>query len=178
MKPSDFEPLLQIDKFDLDEEISKQPDLIHRVSEALALAISRRDEAKTTLAEIEAELELEFRDEGKSTDKTIAARVRAHKETKEATRALRKAQHTVNRWSALEKGVAARGHALREMAKLYVNEYYSTQGGVRAGSSMKDVTADRARKAMHGKRQAKQDWLLTRKGKQSGKGEKEDVDDR
>lgn len=150
-KPEDFEPLLQIDKFALDEAIEKHPDVYHRISEAYALAISLRDEAKSNLADVEADVELTIRKhyEGKRvTEKEVAARVVTHKDVREAKERLHKLNRRVGRWSALDKGFVARGHALRELVNLYTNDYYASSGEVRSGGRMRDMQADVARRAM------------------------------
>ena len=150
----EYEELLLIDKESLDTALEQQPDLLFRVGEVLALQISRRDAAKQYLANQEAVVDQLLRRAGKvhdsgerMTDKAIEAQKRVHSKVVSATDQLLRMEYSVRRWNNLKESVVQRGHALRELVNLRVENYYAAGGSVTV-NKLRDVDAATARKQM------------------------------
>lgn len=147
---TDFEEALLIDKFNLDEEIERQADLTYRVSQQVTLAISNRDQAKAELLLIESRIEMMIRrgaGDQRVTDKQVEARRNKHQKVVQARQALITAVQRVNQWSDLKEAFVNRGHALRNLVELYVNEYYASKG-ISGRGDVKEIDAGIGRRAM------------------------------
>lgn len=155
--PADFEPALIIDKHNLDEEIERQADLVYRVSQQVTLAISRRDEAKADLLEVEGRIEVAIRKnagEGRTTDKQVEARRNKHPKVVAARKAVIKANYELGKWNDIKEGLVNRGFAMRNLVDLYVNEYYAAKG-ISGRGDMKEIDAGLGRRAMNAARKGK-----------------------
>ena len=136
-------PGLKIDENDLDTECQQQATLFHQVSDELTFALSRRDEAKTMLTEIEAAVDLELRRKAreKPTDRAIAAMVRVDPRVMEAVRNQLKLAHEASRLSTLKESYQQRSYMLKEMPKLYLASYFGDISATGDSSQVKTVRA-------------------------------------
>ena len=124
-----FERALMISKEELDDALETQPRLMYEVGEIVALQISRRDAAKTHLAEMEAEADADIRSsEEKVTEAQVKSLVRMSGTVSSATTKLNGLNLSVARWSNMKESIIQRGHALRELVNLYTANYYATAG--------------------------------------------------
>jgi hypothetical protein len=141
-----YEVGLRLDENELDEALREQPDLLYRVSQVLAIQISRRDAAKSFLATEDAEVDNKLRQtaaqaQERTTDKKIEALKRTHPRVVAATHQLLLLDHSVRQWTAMKEAVVQRGHALRELVALYVHNYMGSSGSVEV-REMRDQRAD------------------------------------
>ena len=124
----DLQPGLRIDEHALDDACQRQPELFQRVSDELTFAISRRDEAKIIVAEVEAAVDLEIRNKGrereKLTDRGIAAMVRIDRRVQTASREHLRLAHEAARLASLKESFQQRSYMLKEMTKLYLASYF------------------------------------------------------
>jgi hypothetical protein len=126
-KDSDF----QIDRFRLDDEWVRQPDLYRRYAEALADARRDHEEAKNVLAVVRAEVESEIRKDpadyfiDKVTEGSIKSTVETVEKVVDAEAVVVNARHAVG---VLEAAVGALDHrkrALSDLVSLHLADYYS-----------------------------------------------------
>jgi len=135
---SDLEARLLIDKHALDDECLDQPNRYYRVSEALTLAISQRDQAKQELTEVEARIDAEIREghdtetDGRLTEKMVESQKSLHREVLKA-----KAAH------------GKRRYMLQGLIDLHLGGYFGSSDSV--PRSVRDRNADTA-KAKHKER--------------------------
>lgn len=154
LTPRDLEGLLKIDEHALDEALLIQPDSFYRVAKALALAISRRDEAKVLLADEEASVDLKARRDAeiagdKITEAEVKQRVRLDKAVGRARGVFMNCEKQVNKWLALKESFIQRSHALKHLVELYIANYYSDATNQKARGNEREATAQRARVAMN-----------------------------
>ena len=152
---------LHIDEHALDEAWVNQADLYHHVSKRLSTLVSLRDEAKSVVADIEAQLSVMIRENMRKKDEKyaegeIASRIRNTPKMKEANERLLKLNKEVGKYTALEKDYSQRSFALNKLVDLYTAGYFSE--GVRRSSShsMKDHDAANARAKMNRVRRQKE----------------------
>lgn len=148
----DFEPLLKIDKDNLDEAIQQQPDLFYRVSMIVALWVSRRDTAKQNVATIEADVAYEMRTRCAAADKKITEAgvvetQRRDPSLQKANKDLIEINYQLQQWTAMKEAIGQRGFAMRELVELYVSNYY-VASGIKGADEAREIDADRARLAM------------------------------
>jgi len=146
-----FERALRIDRHALDDALEKQPDVFYRVANALALAISRRDLAKTRLQETEAEAEHEFRRSAarsgdKITEGEVKNAVRLDKGVQARQAKLHKLNTEVGQWGALKEAFTQRSYAIKDLSALYIASYY---GDIAGDAANKNARAKHAREAMN-----------------------------
>jgi len=142
-----FEDALRINEDQLNEALEEQPDLVYRVSQVLALQISRRDAAKQWLANQEAVIDAQLRrtsalGKERVTDKAIEAQRRVSVNVVNATNQLLRMEHSVRQWQNLKEAFIQRGHALRELVALYVNNYYAAGGSVTMRNASMDMVRE------------------------------------
>jgi len=154
-KIEEFEDGLRIDEDALDEGLQRQPSLFYNVAKELTLLISRRDEAKRILAEVEAEVDTEIRDDAshddkKITEKEVASLKALDKRVTEAQRKLSLLSTEVGKWAALKEAYGHRLEALKSMARLHLSNYYSTDVTIRDKemNEARNKHADRAKEAI------------------------------
>ena len=124
---------IAIDKFDLDTMWVDQPKTYHDIADRLALEISRRDEAKNLLADVEAEIDTEIREDAeadlekngtkKPTETAIKNMVRADKRWKKADELKRELDKNVGLLQALKETFMQRRYALENLTTLHVSGY-------------------------------------------------------
>lgn len=147
---SDFAGCLRIDKNDLDTALMEQPDLFYRVSQQLALAISRRDQEKldrdNMISETANHIRLKAEKRGeKVTEKGLAELVEIDEEVVAVKRDYIKANAVAEEWLALKEALSQRGHALRELVQLYNANYFTTASGRSARDGAESRRADEVR---------------------------------
>ena len=156
---------IQIDPHGLDDAVMQQADLFFRVSERLAITISRRDQAKDNLKTTEAEVESIVREdaeqeEKKMTEAAIKNAVSLHRDVKEAQRDLNDLNSHVGLLQALRDGYSQRSYMLRELVALYLAKYYGDTpdtGRKSHENAAKDRQYDDNRKALNRERHRKGD---------------------
>ena len=127
-----FDVILKIDKFNLDEEWIKQPNLFFKSARRLANARLAVDEAKAELNLTKAELESAIRtdpigyDLGKVTEKSVEACVLMQSEYSLAIDKWHKAKHLANIEQAKVNALEQRKDALQDIVKLQGRDYFST----------------------------------------------------
>lgn len=148
---------LQVDKHDLDNEWVKQPQNYHRISEASALAMSLRDEAKDAIRDLEAELDQIVRtrhedDEKKPTETAIKNEIRTDKAMVKANERLAKLNRNVQLLSSLAESWRQRRYALDNLVTLHVSGYSMDTGS----RPSRDRAHDGNRKAMQAERKRRE----------------------
>lgn len=146
----DLEPGLAIDEHALEEALQQQPDLFYRVSKALALLISERDEAKMELQTVEAEIDMEIRREAMDNDEKVTvgeveARRRIHKKVVAANLRLIDFNKQVGQYSALKEAFQQRSYVLKSLSELYIANYYGDVQSSSGTRHMRDATAEATR---------------------------------
>jgi hypothetical protein len=146
-----LEQKLLIEDHALDIALREHPDLFYQVANALALAISERDEAKLALDEIEAEAAMAIRDEAakyeeKITDKTVEMRVKTDAGVMKAARQFIQFKNEATRWTVLKEAYESRSYALSKLVDLYIANYYSSNEDKKTHApAMREVRASQVK---------------------------------
>ena len=153
---------LRIDQNALEVALQEQPELFHRVSKALAVEISLRDEAKQLLAETEAEVDLSIRKENhkkeiKMSEAEIAANKRMDSDVKADATTYLNLCKTTNKLIVLKESFQQRSYALKELVSLYVANYYTASEHSATNSSLRNRQATENRQTMHDARRRSSD---------------------
>jgi len=135
---------LEIDKLALDDEIVKQPSLFFKASEAYVEAVAERDACKEELSTIDAELDGEIRERlekrgDKTTEAIVKNEIQTEKRHSAAFDTYILAKTRADRLLALKEAFQQRGYMLRDLASLYVANYYessSVQGNSRSDAAV------------------------------------------
>jgi hypothetical protein len=140
---------LVIDKDDLNECLSQQPELYFHVSDAHALAIAERDEAKLDFEVAEAEEAQKIRDkyaekEEKLTEGGLKEQLRLSKKLDGLRAAQVERKALVEKWAALKESYSQRSYMLRQLVPMYISRFASS--GMRVGGldAMADAVHERA----------------------------------
>lgn len=136
-KPSELRAALQIDKYELDEELVRQPKLFEETGDLLAAANAERDTLKERLSQVDARLYFDCRrdlerSDGKASEAAIKNAIEIHEDHIEATNAYLEAKEWADRCQALKEAFSMRSYMLRDLSGLYVANYYqsdATKGG-------------------------------------------------
>lgn len=157
-KIEDFEHSLRIDENSIDAALQEQPQNFYFVAKELTLLISRRDEAKKNLAEVEAEVDTEIRDdatneERKITEKEVASLKALDKRVIRSNKEYSLLASEVGKWAALKEAYGHRLEALKSMVRLHLSNYYSTDITIRD----RETTDARARHAERAKEETKKE---------------------
>jgi len=165
----DLEDGLQIDEHALDEALQQQPDLFYRVSKHLAVLTSRRDAAKMSVAEAEAQadglirreiqkqLDVDARAAEKkksgsrrpeNTVQAIEAMKRLDPDVQDAMDDFLALNAAVGQFGALKEAFQQRSYVLKDLVSLYIANYYSDKSEGSAGSRVRTHEADNNRKGM------------------------------
>jgi len=154
---SELRAALRIDRYNLDEDVERQPELFFEVAEAAALARSEQDQAKDSVDEVESRLDVHVREKAERndervTEKEIKARIRQHPERIAAMKNYLELKLETERLDQLRDSFKQRGYMLRELVQLYLSSYYqdATVSGSRA--DVRDARADRSQRRMSEKR--------------------------
>ena len=148
---------IAFDRDALDDAIEEQAGLFLQCADAVAMAISRRDEAKSAM-------DLEFAKAcdrartgaiEKKTESGIKEAAQLDKKHMAAEAAHRDAKLEADLASSLRESFEMRGKMLREMAQLYIAGYYQAAGvGGRIRREINDDAAASARKTLNRSRTA------------------------
>jgi hypothetical protein len=124
---------IMIDRNALDEMWVMQPQIYHDIAERTAMEISRRDEAKDMLREIEATIDAELREAAdidfqkngvkKPTETAIKNMVRDDVRWKRANKAHAELEGNVALLGALKESFMQRRYALQDLVTLHVSGY-------------------------------------------------------
>lgn len=120
---------LQFDKRQLDAVLERSAKEFYEIADAVAYAISRRDEAKDKVKIIEAEVRENFRNaplkegEKKMTVDDLKAAVEVHPDVIKVNRDLRDMELELKRLQALEEAFRQRGYAINNMVKLETESF-------------------------------------------------------
>jgi hypothetical protein len=153
----DLEEALRIDENALEVALRDQPTQFYRVSSAYAIAISRRDAAKQALQDAEAGADLAVRREAQEEDRKITeGEVKATAQTSagvlSARDRLNALAEQVGRLGALKEAFQQRSYALKDLAGLYVANYYTASEDNAMTRAVRDRDASAARRAMNAER--------------------------
>ncbi len=157
----DFREYLQIDKSALDDAIGIQSDLFFRVSEAYALACSRRDQYKEDMKQIDASVDLRLREEMteneiKFTEGKITNMVASHEDHVEAAGVYLDMIEEANILGSLKDAFSQRSYMLRELVELYCVGYYADPDYIKNKTDMREnARSDRLDEAVERKRKKK-----------------------
>jgi len=150
-----LEQQMIIDKDGLDECLVQQPVLYSKVSQEYAVAVSRRDEQKDRVKQVEAHLSLQFRQDTlvkgeKATEKTIEAMVLTSDERTRAVAKYNASTLELEMWQALKEAYQQRAYALKDLAGLYVAGYFGSAAvHGNAARTMQERDANVAKVAMN-----------------------------
>ena len=122
-----FVEALKIDKNSLDEELIKQPEIYHSISDEYALAISNRDAKKEQLETTDAELDAHYRTvPDKVTETRIKNLVQVDPRHTQAFEAYNEAKLKAARLDALKEAFGQRSSMLKELAQLTISGFTSS----------------------------------------------------
>lgn len=149
------------DREALDAAIEEQAGLFLQAAELVALAVSRRDDAKTLMDQEYARACNRARTDITSGDKKTEAGVKEaaqlDKRYIQAESAYLVAKHEAELVQTVREAFDMRGKMLREMAQLYISGYYQLSAvGDRAKRGVDDVAARGARKILNDARRERQ----------------------
>ena len=123
----DYKESLEIDKSNLDVELSQQAERYMKWAELHVEAISARDEAKANLDVVKAMVDNKIRQEGgKLTEALISAKIQQDKDYQIASEAHITAQKNTNMLLAGREALAQRKDCLKMLAELWIAGYYAT----------------------------------------------------
>ena len=121
----------EIDRYKLDDEWVKQPNLYRTYAEALAEAKKAYDEAKNDLSVIRADTELKIRKDPEScglskvTEGVIKSALDVQEDVREAEQAVIDARHAVGILEAAVGALDHRKRALSDLVSLHLADYFS-----------------------------------------------------
>lgn len=142
---------LAIDKYELDEELIRQPSKFNEASELAVAASARRDFLKEECSRIDAELYAEHRRRleklhGKATEKQLEHAVILDKKHKAASEAFIKAKELADLAQSLKDTFHQRRYMLQELSGLFVANYFESSSANSA--NMREYKANKARDGM------------------------------
>lgn len=131
-----FKRRLIIDKTALDDELIEQPSLFFEVSERLSYSKAERDEARRQRDLVAAEIKADLReDDPKLSESRLNSMVEEDRNYRLARASYHEAEKLVSLWESMTDAVRSRGYMLRQLADLFVANYYSPNS---AGESLQD----------------------------------------
>lgn len=119
---------LAINKDDLETELLHQAQLYWESSEGYAEAVSKRDQSKQVLEQVEATLASEFRKSGltKITEATVAEHVESHPQYVEQYRLYLGYKKEADRWGGVSDAFRDRSHMLRSLVSMFTTGYWNS----------------------------------------------------
>lgn len=145
---SQFEKQIEIDRDGLDDCLIQHAELHHKVADAAALAVARRDWLKKRVEEVEAEEDNRIRataerNEEKITEPFVKKQIAGSDKVSAANKEYLYAKLEADRWAALrDAGFEQRSY----MLKLLVSMYLSRLSGASVGTAYGDMAeVNRAR---------------------------------
>jgi hypothetical protein len=150
----ELKKLLVIDKLSLDDEIIRQPSLFFQISEAYVTAVGERDTLKEQLATIDAEIDGELRSGAQTriTDTAVKNLVQCDKDHKKAFKKYIDAKVKADQLGALKEAFNQRSFMLRDLASLYVANYFD-HSSIQGTSSQDKTVYDARRRTLAEARQ-------------------------
>ena len=155
----ELEAALRIDEHALEKALRDQPVMFYRVANAYALEISRRDAAKQALQDAEAEADLNARDRARRADQKITegeirATIQTDGQVAQAQAALARRSERAAKLAALKEAFQQRSYALKDLAGLYVANYYTASEHNALPNAVRDRGATETRTRMNEVRKA------------------------
>lgn len=151
-----YKSLLRIDKRDLDTELEVQAETFFKVSEKCAECISLRDQAKTELEKITAEIDVDIRrnppDDKKLSETQILNLVKTDPEYLHYQGKYFDLRLLASKWEALKEAFVQRSYALKDLSNLYTSGYWTDASTGSAKSAHVEKAAEAARASMNEKR--------------------------
>ncbi len=146
-----LESRLAINPHALDDELVSQPELFYHAAQQHVRSGSMRDEAKDQLKQVDAKLFIHFKAElERSTETLVISHIEQHRDHISAREVYLKMCERTEEWDALKSAFIQRSFMLKDLAALFVADYYTTSSV--SGGDAREV-ADRAgRSAMKKKR--------------------------
>jgi hypothetical protein len=150
---TDLRTGLRIDKHALDDALIQQPELYREIAELLPLEISRKDAAKLALAQIEAIVDAEVREDArkagdKITEKEIDAQKTLDKRVVLAQKELIAINRRVGEVAALRASYEERSKALEGLIHLYKTGYWNDANRDYQERRARDHTNEHVREEM------------------------------
>lgn len=141
---------LKIDRNSLDDHLLEQPDAFWRISEAVIMATSRRDEIKLDMEQLAYELDKAFRQDAvkndeKFTEKSILAEIETSPKMMTKRRQFADANLRANKLTAMKEAYRERSSALKELCGLYASNYFTVNTGKRVREEAGDRKAESIR---------------------------------
>lgn len=123
-----LESALKFDKNCLDDALEEQSGIFHEIADELAIQISRRDQAKKHVTDLESETVVEIKTaarekDQKITDKEVEAQTQLDEGVIKASKTLAELSLIVGRLSALKESYVQRSYALKDLVALQINQY-------------------------------------------------------
>ncbi len=149
-----YRALIKLDRHALDTAAEEQAQLFLDVCDKHTLAVSVRDEAKETLARVDAQLASEVRlrkTETKMTEGAIYDQVVQSQKHQEVTTDYEHKRRDADFWGNLRAAFEQRAKMIRELTGQYSAGYFTVQSGVHA----RRAGAQEGREALHEARNKK-----------------------
>ena len=141
----EYQRMLKIDKEQLDRELAEQPTLYENVGELHAIALANRDSKKNALEIVLAETDRKIRKESKEriTEAQVAKLIELDDDVQQARHELVEAKLEESKWAAVKDAYSQRAYILRDLAQLYMANYYAKQSVYgKVGDDVKEVKAN------------------------------------
>lgn len=165
---NEFEQDVRLDRYNLENELQRQSDIIKKWTQVAAIAKSDRDNLKEKLDDVYSELDLEVRSDLKKfmtekefknikkiTESVIESLIKRQKEYKE----LRKKYLDAKRdFEIIEGGISALDHkrtSMKFLSDLWINGYWSTDIGVPREETINDDIREELNNFMKKRRSSK-----------------------
>lgn len=150
---------LLINKHGLDDEFIQQPSLFFEVSETYVLAVSTRDALKEELATVDAELDGVMRKAAEKrseriTEPQVKMAIQSHPKHTSASNNYLEAKEAAALLEALKESFSQRSYMLRDLASLYVANYYE-QSSMQGTNSSEKVQYQQRRQKLADARQGR-----------------------
>jgi len=123
-----LEAALKFDKNCLDDALEEQAGIFHEIADELAIQISRRDQAKKHVTDLESDMVVKIKTfarekDLKITDKEVEAQTQLDEDVIKASKALAELNLIVGRLSALKESYVQRSYALKDLSALEIHNY-------------------------------------------------------
>jgi len=160
MDSTEFEAALTIDKHDLDTELVSQADLFYRVAQQYAEAASRKDQAYENLKRVDADLNLQLREEfevakKKTTEASLSAHALIDPAHSTAFKEWLTAKEQADKAGHLKEAFIQRSYMLRDLAQLYIAGYYSEKSVSADDTTSKEAVYKKRKNRLSERRQHK-----------------------
>ena len=156
----EFKGYLKIDKFALDKEITRQPELFYEVAQIATEKAGEADAAKLALEQAFASISLDIREDflaqgKKATEGLILQTTKNDKDYITFQDEYLLATHLSSLWSAQKESFNQRSFMLKNMVSLYCAGYYQDTSIKGSMSDLSDVSYEQRKDALTEKRNSK-----------------------